>query len=181
MDNLSAGKRENLSKEIPLHEIDVLDEAALDSLFCDLRPEIVSHHAAQVNVRLSWDKPQYDARTNIFGSLAVLRQAVKWQTKKIIYSSSGGASYGEPTRFPVKEGCLPQPLSNYGVSKYTVELYLRSFYESSGQRYIIFRYPNIYGPRQDPKGEAGVVAIFTVQMLKGEQPRIFGDGNKTRD
>lgn len=181
VDNLSTGKRESLSEEIPLHEIDVLDEAALESLFCDFRPEVVSHHAAQVNVRLSWDKPEYDARTNILGSLAVLRQAVKWQTEKIIYSSSGGAIYGEPTSFPVKEDCLPQPLSNYDVSKYTVELYLRSFYESSNLRYITFRYPNIYGPRQDPKGEAGVVAIFAVQILKGEQPRIFGDGNKTRD
>lgn len=181
LDNLSTGKRENLQPDVPLREIDLLDEQRLESLFRDFRPEVVSHQAAQVNVRLSWEQPLQDARTNILGSLALLRQTVRWQTRKIIYSSSGGAIYGEPKNLPVNEECVPRPLSNYGVSKYAIELYLQAFHATSGPPYIALRYPNVYGPRQDPAGEAGVVAIFTTQLLQGIQPRIYGDGSKTRD
>ncbi len=181
LDNLSTGKRENLPSEINLVVMDLADEARLETLFRDFQPEVVSHHAAQVNVRVSWDKPAEDARANILGSLALLGQATRGGIQKIIYSSSGGAAYGEPTRLPVAEDHPVHPLSNYGVSKYTTELYLRSFQASGGLRYVILRYPNVYGPRQDPHGEAGVVAIFTMQFLQGEQPRIFGDGSKTRD
>jgi UDP-glucose 4-epimerase len=106
---------------------------------------------------------------------------VKWRTQKCIYSSSGGAIYGEPERLPVDEGYQPQPLSNYGVSKYTTELYLQVMQAGSELSSVVLRYPNVYGPRQDPSGEAGVVAIFVTQLLQGVQPRIFGDGSKTRD
>jgi len=181
LDNLSTGKRENLPADITLQELDLVDEDRVQKLFREFRPQVVSHHAAQVNVRVSWDQPLDDARTNILGSLVLLQQAVRWQTQKVIYSSSGGAIYGGPSALPVSEEYPPQPLSNYGVSKYTTELYLQAFHASSGLRYIILRYPNVYGPRQDPAGEAGVVAIFTTQLLQGRQPRIYGDGSKTRD
>jgi UDP-glucose 4-epimerase len=181
VDNLSTGKRENLPPDFPFQKLDLLDAGGLEKLFREFQPEVVSHHAAQVNVRVSWDQPVEDARTNILGTLTLLQQAVRWQTQKVIYSSSAGAIYGEPTALPVTEDYPPRPLSNYGVSKYAAELYLQAFHASSGLGYIILRYPNVYGPRQDPTGEAGVVAIFTTQLLQGIQPRIYGDGSKTRD
>lgn len=181
LDNLSTGKRENLRLDIPLWEIDLTDEPQLERLFREFRPEVISHHAAQVNVRLSWKKPLDDARTNILGSLVLLHKAVKWNTQKIIYSSSGGTVYGEPISLPVKEDHPIRPMSNYGVSKFAFELYLQAFYANSQLRYVVLRYPNVYGARQDPAGEAGVVAIFTTQLLQGVQPRIYGDGSKTRD
>ena len=181
LDDLSTGRRENLDPAVPFVAADLLDEDRLDAVFRDFRPEFINHHAAQVNVRHSWEKPSHDAQVNILGSLTLLRLMVKWKTGKIIYSSSGGAIYGEPERLPVHEDYHVRPLSNYGVSKYTVELYLHSFQASAGLHYVVLRYPNVYGPRQDPKGEAGVVAIFTKQLLQGERPLIFGDGSKTRD
>lgn len=181
LDNLSTGRRENLPPGLPFWEVDLAEEARLESVFRSFCPEVVSHHAAQVNLRLSWERPQHDARTNILGSLALLHQAVKWQTRKILYSSSGGAVYGEPQSLPVRETHPVRPRSNYGVSKYATELYLQTFHANSGLGYVILRYPNVYGPRQDPAGEAGVVAIFTTELLRGEQSRIFGDGSKTRD
>lgn len=181
IDDLSNGTPVNLPETVCLHEISILDSQKLERLFREFQPDVLSHHAAQVNLRLSWENPADDARTNILGSLELLHQAVKWKTKKIIYSSSGGAIYGNAPALPVSEECAPRPVSNYGISKYAVELYLHSFHEGSGLRYVIFRYPNVYGSRQEPRGEAGVVAIFTVCLLKGEQPRIFGAGNKTRD
>jgi len=181
VDNLSAGKRENLPPDCVLHQLDLLDESRLELVFKNFRPELVSHHAAQVNVRLSWEDPVLDARTNVLGSLALLRQMVRWETPKLIFSSSGGAVYGEPVKLPVTEDHPVRPLSNYGVSKYAIELYIRSFQASANLRAVILRYPNVYGPRQDPAGEAGVVAVFSRSLLQGEQPRIFGDGTKTRD
>jgi len=181
LDNLSSGSRKNLMSELPFEEVDLRDEAALGRLLQSFKPAVISHHAAQVNVRSSWENPLDDAQTNILGSLNVLRQSIRWQTKRIIYSSSGGAVYGDPTSLPVGEDHTIRPLSNYGVSKYAAELYLQAFHVSSGLRYVVLRYPNVYGPRQDPAGEAGVVAIFTTQLLRGIRPQIFGDGSKTRD
>lgn len=181
VDNLSTGKRENIPSEITLWEMDLLDETRLEGVFRDFQPEVVSHHAAQVNVRLSWERPLDDARPNILGSLTLLRMAVRWRAQQIIYSSSGGAIYGEPVSLPVKEEHPIRPMSNYGVSKYATELYLQAYHAASRLRYVILRYPNVYGARQDPTGEAGVVAIFTAQLLQGIQPRIYGDGSKTRD
>ena len=180
LDNLSTGKRENLTQNVPLWETDLMDESQLERVFREFRPEVVSHHAAQVNVRVSRERPLDDARRNILGSLALLRHAVRWKVRRVIYSSSGGAIYGEPEQLPVREDHPVHPLSNYGVSKYTVELYLQAFHQHSGLSYLIFRYPNVYGPRQDPTGEAGVVAIFATQLMRSETSHIFGDGTKTR-
>lgn len=181
VDNFRTGKRENLPASFPLREIDLVEESQLENVFREFQPEVISHHAAQVNVPASWERPQEDARINILGSLSVLRLARDTKVKRILYSSSGGALYGEPERLPVGEDDPIRPLSNYGVSKYVVELYLQSFRASGGPPYVALRYPNVYGPRQDAHGEAGVVAIFTSQLLRGERPRIFGDGTKTRD
>ncbi len=182
VDNLSTGKRENLPPKFRLFELDLVEEQRVRELLHEFRPEVISHHAAQVNVRRSWEDPLADARTNILGSLALIRATVELgNTQLFIYSSSGGAIYGEPERQPVTEDHPARGLSNYGVSKYVVELYLAAYHANSGLRYVIFRYPNVYGPRQDPAGEAGVVAIFTTQLLQGKRPVIFGDGSKTRD
>ncbi len=182
VDNLSTGKRENLPPQFRLSEFDLAEERQVQELVRDFKPEAICHHAAQVNVRRSWEDPLADARSNILASLALLRAAVNvGGIRAFIYSSSGGAIYGEPERQPVREDHPARGLSNYGVSKYVVELYLAAYHANSGVRYVILRYPNVYGPRQDPAGEAGVVAIFTTQLLQGKRPVIFGDGSKTRD
>jgi UDP-glucose 4-epimerase len=182
IDNLITGKRENLPPKFPLFEFDLVEEQHVQQLLNEFRPEVISHHAAQVNVRRSWEDPLADARTNILGSLALIRSAVEIGTIRVfIYSSSGGAIYGEPEKQPVTEDHPARGLSNYGVSKYVTELYLAAYHANSGLRHIIFRYPNVYGPKQDPAGEAGVVAIFATQLLQGNRPVIFGDGSKTRD
>ncbi len=182
LDNLSTGKRENLPPEIPLSVFDLADDQQLRALLREFRPQVISHHAAQVNVRRSWEDPVADLRSNILGSVTLFRAAAEAvEMPLIIYSSSGGAVYGEPTRLPVIESHPIHPLSNYGVSKYAAELYLTASQANSLLRSIIFRYPNVYGPGQDPAGEAGVVAIFTTQLLQGVQPHIYGDGSKTRD
>ena len=181
VDNLSTGKRENVPARTQFVEADLLDRERLAEIFTDFAPEVVNHHAAQTNLRLSWNEPVRDARNNILASLYLLECCVCHRTGKIIYASSGGAIYGEPDSLPVTEDHPIRPISNYGVSKYAGELYLRTFSEGAQLPYVVLRYPNVYGPRQDPQGEAGVVAIFTYQMLMGIQPRIYGDGSKTRD
>jgi UDP-glucose 4-epimerase len=182
IDNLSTGRRENLPAEIPLSVFDLADEQQLRSLLKGFRPEVVSHHAAQVNVRRSWENPLADLRSNILASVTLFRVASEVVSMPlIVYSSSGGAIYGEPKRLPVKESHPVHPTSNYGVSKYTAELYLSAFQGNGLLKRMVFRYPNVFGPGQDPAGEAGVVAVFTTQLLRGVQPHIFGDGSKTRD
>ncbi len=180
VDNLSRGRRENVPAGVAFEEIDLTDETQMARLFAGFRPQVVNHHAAQVNLRQAWDDPLGDARTNVLGSLVLLRQAVSQGVRQIIYSSSA-AVYGEPSSLPVSEEHAIHPLSPYGVSKMAAELYLHSFAAEEGLRYIVLRYPNVYGPRQQPTGEAGVVALFTTQLLAGVRPRIFGDGSKTRD
>ena len=182
VDNLVTGNRENVSSGMSFFQFDLVDDRQLLSLMRDFRPEVVSHHAAQVNVRRSWEDPVADLRSNILGSVILFRIAAEVISKPlIIYSSSGGAVYGEPKRLPVKETHPVHPTSNYGVSKYAAELYLSAFQGNGLLRVIVFRYPNVFGPGQDPAGEAGVVAVFTNQLLRGVRPRIFGDGSKTRD
>lgn len=180
IDNLSSGRRENLNPDVAFEKLDLTDEPALQRVFRRFQPEVVSHHAAQADVRLSRERPLDDARANVLGSLALLHQARRGKTRRIIYSSSVGV-YGEPRTRPLTEDHPIRPLSNYTVSKYATELYLHSFHVNFGIPYLIFRYPNVYGPRQNPQGEAGVVAIFTGQLLQGVPPRIFGNGAKTRD
>ena len=180
VDDLSLGRRENLHPKAKFHHLDICYEGLIE-LFQQEKPDIVNHHAAQVNLRLSVEDPLFDARVNLLGSLNLLECSRQTGVKKFIYISSGGAIYGQAKRLPVREEDPLSPLSPYGLHKYMVELYLPLYYQTYGLPYTILRYPNVYGPRQDPKGEAGVVAIFSQQMLRGERPTIFGDGSKTRD
>ena len=181
LDNLSTGSLENVTDTFEFHKIDILEQSTFEKIFQKFRPEVVNHHAAQVNVRRSWQDPLADAQSNILGSLAVLKQMVRWKTRKIIYSSSGGAIHGQTPSLPVNEDTSVQPASPYGVSKFTSELYIHAYHAGHGLAYCILRYPNVYGPRQSPKGEAGVVAIFSAGMLMGRPVQIFGGGTKTRD
>jgi UDP-glucose 4-epimerase len=180
VDNLSTGKLDNLPPAAKFHEIDIRD-AALGDVFTADRPEVVIHHAAHADVTRSVRDPQYDASVNVLGSLNLLECCRVNGVRKFIYASTGGALYGEPQYIPADEGHPIDPLSPYGVSKHVVEHYLYVYRVNHGLEYTVLRYPNVYGPRQDPHGEAGVVAIFALQLLTGKQPVIFGDGSKTRD
>ena len=181
VDNLSAGRKENVNPKASFYKVDICDSVALEDVFKKEGPEIVDHHAAHVDVRKSVEMPVYDANINILGSLNLCELSKKYQVKKFIYVSTGGAVYGEPKNLPVKETCPVEPLSQYGVSKHTVEHYLSIFYKLYGLNFTVLRYPNVYGQRQSPYGEAGVVAIFTELILQNKHPTIFGDGSKTRD
>ena len=181
VDNLSAGRRENVNPKALFYEVDICDAVSLEEVFEKEKPEVVDHHAAHVNVRKSVEMPAYDANINILGSLNLCELSKQYQIKKFIYVSTGGAVYGEPKVLPVKETCPVEPLSQYGVSKHTVEHYLYIFHKLYGLNFTILRYPNVYGPRQSPHGEAGVVAIFSELLLQNIRPTIFGDGSKTRD
>ena len=180
VDNLSTGVRENVPEGAELFEIG-LNDPGLAEAFEKAHPEFVFHLAAQVNVRRSVDDPAYDAEQNILGSARLLECCRSTGIEKFIYTSSGGACYGEPETIPAPEDTPVRPLCPYGLSKYCVEQYVNLYGRLHGMRHTTLRYANVYGPRQDPHGEAGVVAIFSETMLRGEQPRIFGDGAKTRD
>ncbi len=180
VDNLSTGRRVNLNPRVKFHEMSICDPD-LSSVFEEARPEVVNHHAAQIDVRKSSDDPVADARDNILGSLNVLVNCQQHGERKMIYASSGGAVYGDVDYSPVDESHPIRPISQYGVSKHTVEHYLYLYGVLYGLEYVMLRYANVYGPRQNPFGEAGVVAIFATQMLTGKQPTIFGPGDKTRD
>ncbi|MFC1992224.1 NAD-dependent epimerase/dehydratase family protein [Chloroflexota bacterium] len=179
VDNLSTGSLENMNSKATLYKMSVRDEE-LANVFDRERPDIVSHQAAQTVISKSVADPVFDAQENILGSLNFIDNCARFGVKKIVYASSV-AIYGEPQYLPVDESHPINPLSPYGISKHTVEHYLHYYYLQYGLTYVVLRYPNVYGSRQRPDGEAGVVAIFASQMLKGEQPTIFGPGNKTRD
>ncbi|MEM4590210.1 MAG: NAD-dependent epimerase/dehydratase family protein [Candidatus Micrarchaeia archaeon] len=181
LDNLSTGKIENINKKAVFYNIDLRDILKLKSLFEKERPEIVYHLAAQINVRRSIKDPFYDESVNIAGSLNLLECCKDYGINRIIYSSSGGAVYGEPNKLPAPEEHEIKPLSHYGASKFAVESYLSVYNSIYGLDYITLRYANVYGPRQDFLGEAGVIAIFIKNALIGEPLTIFGDGNQTRD
>lgn len=181
VDNLSTGRRENVPSGVDFHAVDVGDALHLNEVFEEFRPQVVFHLAAQTSVRRSTGDPAGDAATNVVGSINVLEASVRTGVEKVVYASSGGAIYGEPDGLPVREDHPVRPLSPYGLSKYVGELYLRLYRDNHGLRYSILRYPNVYGPRQDPYGEAGVVAIFSRVLLAGDRPVIFGDGRQTRD
>lgn len=180
VDNLATGKRENIPARASFYEIDIREEV-LHDVFRTEEPEVVIHHAAHIDVTRSVREPGYDASVNILGSLNLLECCRTYGVRKIIYAGTGGALFGEPSYLPVDEAHPINPISPYGVSKHTVEHYLFAYEANHGIKYVVLRYPNVYGPRQDPHGEAGVVAIFSLQMLSGQQPTIFGDGTKTRD
>lgn len=180
IDNLSTGKKKNVNREAEFYKMDILSPR-IERVFKKFRPEVVSHHAAQMDVRRSVADPLFDAQVNVLGLLNILEQAVKYGTKRVIFASSGGAIYGEQERFPAPEDHPTRPQSPYGVSKLCGEHYLHYYRKTYGMEYTSLRYGNVYGPRQDPFGEAGVVAIFTMRMLRGEQPIINGNGMQTRD
>lgn len=181
VDNFATGKRENVDERAILFEIDITDATAVHNVFAEFQPEIVNHHAAQIDVRKAVENPVFDAHVNVLGGLNVLRAALQVAVQKFIYASTGGAIYGEPEFLPCDEEHPIRPLSPYGVSKHALEHYVQLYGQLEGLRYTILRYANVYGPRQDPKGEAGVNAIFCGLMLRGQQPTIFGRGDKTRD
>lgn len=180
VDNLASGFLENINPSATFYKLSICD-AELTNVFKREKPEIVSHQAAQMVIARSIAEPIFDAQENILGSINVIINCVRSGVKRIIYASSGGAIYGEPQYLPVDEKHPINPLSQYGISKHTVEHYLYLYGLQYGLNYVVLRYPNVYGPRQNPGGEAGVVAIFAGQMLKNEQPTIFGSGDKTRD
>ncbi|HEY6195004.1 MAG TPA: NAD-dependent epimerase/dehydratase family protein [Candidatus Eisenbacteria bacterium] len=180
-DDLSTGFREFVNPRAKLHEGDLADAAAIDRCIADFRPEIVDHHAAQIDVRKSVSDPLRDARVNILGSIALLQSCTRHGVRKVIYASTGGALYGEGRELPATEDHPVNPESPYGTSKHTVEHYLYLWKLLHGLDYTVLRYPNVFGPRQNPHGEAGVNAIFIGLMLEGKRPRIFGDGNAVRD
>jgi UDP-glucose 4-epimerase len=180
VDNLVTGKRENLPAGSKFYETDICDQELRD-VFRAESPDVVIHHAAHIDVTRSVREPSYDASINILGSLNLLECCREQGVRKIVYAGTGGALFGEPDYLPVDEAHPVDPISPYGVSKHTVEHYLFAYHANHDIDYTVLRYPNVYGPRQDPHGEAGVVAIFSLQMLTGQQPVIFGDGTKTRD
>jgi UDP-glucose 4-epimerase len=179
VDNLSTGRLENVNPAATFYQVDI-SSPELERVFEKERPEMVNHQAAQTVIQKSMEDPVFDAKQNILGSLNLILQCLRFGVKKIVYASSAGI-YGEPKYRPVDENHPVTPISYYGVSKYTVEHYLHLCHLENSLSYAVLRYSNIYGPRQSPKGEAGVVAIFTNQMLRGERTTIFGKGDKTRD
>jgi UDP-glucose 4-epimerase len=181
LDNLSTGKEENINPEVKFYNVDLLDIESLELAFREFKPDVVNHHAAQIDVRKSVEDPAFDAETNIIGSINLFELSINYGVRRIIFSSTGGALYGEPEKLPADEYTPIEPISPYGVAKYCVENYLNYFKRLYGVERVILRYANVYGPRQDPLGEAGVVAIFTGKILKGEKPVILGDGTQTRD
>ena len=180
LDNLSTGKRENVPAGATFYQRDISDPG-LDELVADEKIDVVSHHAAQVNVRISIADPTADARTNILATLDLIAACKKAGVRRLLFASSGGTVYGEQKVYPCDEEHSLHPTSPYGCAKLAVELYLDAFRVMGDLDPIVFRYANIYGPRQEPKGEAGIVAILAEKLLAGEQPRIFDDGEQTRD
>ncbi len=177
LDNLSSGRRENVPDGVTLVEGDIREP--LDSVFDEARPEVVFHLAAQIDVRRSVAEPDYDATVNVLGTIRVLEAARKHDAQ-VVFSSTGGAIYGE-CEAPAPETAERNPLSPYGTSKLAAEEYLASYNRLYGSGHVALRYGNVYGPRQDPHGEAGVVAIFFNCFLAGTTPKIYGDGRQTRD
>ena len=180
VDDLSNGREENISDKAVFYKVDIRDKK-LEDVFKSERPDIVIHNAAQLSVRVSVEEPLLDADINIMGGLNLIDICKRYEVKKVIFASSGGTVYGEQQTFPADEDHPLAPISPYGVAKLSTEYYLYYFYRAYGLDYISLRYGNIYGPRQDPHGEAGVVAIFSKKMLAGETPVINGDGLQTRD
>jgi UDP-glucose 4-epimerase len=180
-DNLSSGFREFVSPKAKFYEGDLADATAVDRAIGDFRPDVVDHHAAQIDVRKSVTDPVFDARVNVLGSIGLLQACSKHGVRKVVYASTGGALYGEGRQLPATEDHPVNPEAPYGASKHTVEHYLYIWKLLHGLDYTVLRYPNVYGPRQNPHGEAGVNAIFIGLMLTGRRPHIFGDGEAVRD
>jgi UDP-glucose 4-epimerase len=181
VDNLSSGKKENVNKKAIFYKADIYNKKTVQNIFNKEKPNIVIHNAAQIDVRKSVADPFFDAEVNILGSINILNSCVKNKVKKIIFASSGGTIYGECGGKAPDEETKPNPLSPYGIAKNSVENYIRFYSSVYKLEYTILRYGNVYGPRQDPHGEAGVVAIFTSKILNNENITIFGNGKQMRD
>jgi UDP-glucose 4-epimerase len=180
LDDLSTGHVEHLQPNARFYQMD-LHSPWIDELFRIERPEAVVHQAAQASVRRSVEDPVFDAGVNVLGTAALLQASVHHGVRRFLFASTGGALYGDADVIPTPEDYPTLPVSPYGASKLAAEVYLRTFHAMHGLSYAALRYANVYGPRQDPHGEAGVVAIFTRRLLSGEKARINGDGKQTRD
>ena len=180
LDDLSSGTPDNLPKGVRLFEVDIRDRQQVKQAFSEFRPDWVSHQAAQLSVSRSVANPTFDAEVNVIGLLNVLQAAVQQKVQRFVFASSGGVLYGDVTQ-PAPEETPPNPISPYGITKLTGEHYLRFFVNEHGLQAVALRYSNVYGPRQNPHGEAGVVAIFCEKMLQGQQARVNGDGKYDRD
>jgi UDP-glucose 4-epimerase len=180
LDDLSSGKEKNVNQRAKFYKISVCDES-IEDIFARERFDAVNHHAAQMDVRKSVADPKFDATVNVLGIINLLENCKKFGAGKFIFASSGGVMYGEVAGAPAKEDSRIEPMSPYGVSKRSSEIYLQCYHLLYGMEYSALRYGNVYGPRQDPHGEAGVVAIFTQKMLKGEDVTIYGTGEQIRD
>lgn len=181
LDDLSRGAESNINAKARFYQCDVRNREAVEAIFLSEKPDVVNHHAAQMDVRRGVREPHFDAQVNILGSLNVIESAVAHGARRFIYAATAGAGYGEPKQIPVPEDYPINPITPYGISKHTVEHYLFTFQFLYGLQYVVLRYGNVYGPRQSSQGEAGVFAIFSEQMLSGIQPVIYGDGEKVRD
>jgi len=186
VDNLHTGHKENVPQGATFYEVDICDRAALAEVFAKEQIQTISHQAACANVRESMNDPVAYAKVNILGSLNLLELARQSNCRKIVFASTGGAVYGEGyseqgNKLPFTEQSWPQPKDNYGANKLSMEYHLDLYHANYGMQYVALRYPNVYGPRQDSKGEAGVVAIFAGAMLEGKPTKITGDGKQIRD
>lgn len=180
VDDLSSGDKKNLSEEVAFYQMDIRSKEFADLIVLE-KPEAIHHHAAHINVGKSVENPAFDADCNIIATLNMMESAVKaGSVKKVVFASTGGAMYGEK-QTPFSEELSPQPISPYGISKRSAELYLYYYYKQYGIPFTALRYANVYGPRQNPHGEAGVISIFLQKLTKGEVPNINGDGLQTRD
>jgi UDP-glucose 4-epimerase len=180
VDDLSSGNERNINKKAKFYKLDIQDPKLKD-IFHNEKPDCVCHQAAQKDVRLSVSDPIHDAKINVLGTINIFQNCLRYKVKKITFASTGGAIYGEQDVFPAPETHPLKPISPYGITKLVAEHYLHYYKTIYGLDYASLRYSNVYGPRQDPHGEAGVVAIFVQKMINGEQPVINGDGEQTRD
>lgn len=181
LDNLSSGKRANVPKNAEFFEADITDKEGLERVFSSFKPEVVNHHAAQISVNRSVREPGFDAAQNILGSINLLEVASTSGVKRFMFASTGGALYGDAPKIPSDEQTPVVPLAPYGIAKASIEHYIRFYKNEHGIETVVLRYANVYGPRQDPYGEAGVVAIFSLKALAGEECTVYGSGDQTRD
>lgn len=181
VDDLSYGKKENVNRSARFYKVDLRNEKAVNKVIAREKPEVISHQAAQKSVNDSVKNPRKDAQINILGFLNLMETAKEHGVKKVIFSSTGGAIYGDTKNIPTPETELPKPESPYGITKFCSENYLRFYMSTTGIKTVVLRYANVFGPRQDPHGEAGVIAIFS-QLLSQDKPlTVFGNGKQTRD
>ena len=180
LDNFSSGSKSNVNPKAGLYNVDISDNN-IREIFSENQFEVVFHLASQIDLNLSIKDPVMDARINILGTINLLMNSVKSGVRKFIFASSGGAIYGEQAELPANESQNPKPFSPYGISKLTCEKYIDYFYRTYGMKYVILRFSNVYGPRQNLKGECGVISIFCQKILSGRQPVINGNGEQTRD